>query len=352
MTTTELRPLDADGMRIAAAGVAPLPIEQSAVWEPFEVSQGRPCWGRFEWFEDDKRIALLCLYEYNLHGARYLWARHGPVWLREQSPAREVALRANLRKLVRRIDPGIVFVRLHAAYRATDLTELLQAITYDRTVIIDTSGGNEDSVLASMTTDGRRAVRRAMKRMSAGDAEVVEETGLTREALAEYYDVLEETAARDGFRPHPMSVYWDLLTSLGPDHARLFGVRVGKDRELACWDLVLANDRQATAYYGASRTSARAVLGPDALDFSIAVILASEGFRGFDLMGAHSARVPELYSVGRYKRRFARSYTDVDGAWDMPIRWALYRGLVMSLRAKHAAVRLRTKRAESSGSHD
>lgn len=52
-------------------------------------------------------------------------------------------------------------------------------------------------------------------------------------------------------------------------------------------------------------------------------------------MGAHSPRVPELYGVGRYKQRFARSFTDVDGAWDMPVHTGVYTLLVRALHAKH-----------------
>lgn len=341
MTDSGLRPLTAEELRLATAGVVALPIEQAAVWEAFEASQGRRLWGRFAWEEDGRTCAVITLYETTLRGFTYLWARHGPVWLKEQSPERARRFREDLLHLVHHRDRRVVFIRLHATYSACDLREPLQGITYDRTVVIDCSGGSEESVLESMTTDGRRAVRRARKRMDEGGAEIVEETGLAREQFREYYAVLEETSSRDGFRPHSEQVYWDMLTTLGPDHARLFGVRV--EGGLVCWDLVVLNDRQAMAYYGASSHAARRVLGPDALDFGVAVILAGEGVRGLDLMGAHSPRVPELYSVGRYKQRFAHSFTDVDGAWDMPVRPAVHAGLVRALRAKHAGDGLRTR---------
>lgn len=344
MSTSHLRALDAEQMRVLCAGVVALPIEQSESWEKFERTQGRRLWGRFEWSEEGRACAVIALYEHDLHGARYLWARHGPVWLREQTPQRALRFREDLVALVRHQDPGIVFVRLHAQFRSPELHELLQTITYDRTVVVDTSGGDEASVLAGMTSDGRRAVRRARSRMDAGGGEVVEETGLGASAFHEYYEVLEETARRDGFRPHPEHVYTDLLASLGPDHARLFGVRVSG--RLVCWDLVLVNDRRACAYYGASTADARTVLGPDALDFTVAVRLAGEGVTGFDLMGSHSPRVPELYSVGRYKRRFALHPTDVDGAWDLATRPAVYSALRAALRVKTALRRARRVRRD------
>lgn len=331
---TELRELTADQMRIAAAGVIPLPIEQAAPWEAFEQTQGRRLWGRFAWEKDDKDQAIIALYEYSLRGVKYLWAKHGPVWLKEQSPDSEAALRADLVRMVRKCDRSIAFIRMHAFFQAPDLHEPLQFITYDRTAIIDISGGTEDSILATMTKDGRRAVRRAKKKMAGGGARVVEVTGLTRAAFREYYEVMKETARRDGFHPHPPQVYWSMLDSM-PESSRLFGVRLPDDT-LVCWDLVLVHDQQAVAYYGASTDQARTVLGPDALDFDVAVRLAKEGVKGLDLMGVYSPRVPELYSVGRYKRRWCQSFTDVDGAWDVPVIPGALNALRAALTTKHA----------------
>ena len=63
---------------------------------------------------------------------------------------------------------------------------------------------------------------------------------------------------------------------------------------------------------------------PVLLDFELAILLGSEGYTGLDLRGAHSVRVPELFTVGKYKRSFAQSFTDVAGAWDLPVSTAQY----------------------------
>ena len=41
MTDTQLREITAEEMRIGAAGVTPLPVEQSATWEQYEAVEGR-----------------------------------------------------------------------------------------------------------------------------------------------------------------------------------------------------------------------------------------------------------------------------------------------------------------------
>ena len=44
--------------------------------------------------------------------------------------------------------------------------------------------------------------------------------------------------------------------------------------------------------------------------------------------------MPELYSVGRYKRKFTHVPADVDGAWDVAVRPRLYAGLKGALAVR------------------
>src|SRR5690606_41119480 len=95
-------------------------------------------------------------------GFRYLWAKNGPVWFVEPTPEREADLRRLLAESLRRVDPRLVFVRLHAMHEAPDLRPLLQGITYDRTVIVDLDRSPEE-IFAAMKQQGRRAIRKALK---------------------------------------------------------------------------------------------------------------------------------------------------------------------------------------------
>lgn len=328
-----LRAVSARDMRLAI-GCTPAPVEQIEAWEAYEKSQGNTLFGRYVFECDGKPTAVLALYRHRIGGRPFLWAKHGPVWLKEQSPAREARLRQMLVREVRRREPRTVFIRMHARYRARDTLELLSTITYDRTYVIDLRPGTPEAISAAMPKDGRRGVRRAERTAREAGCTIAEETGLDRAAFEELYAVLEETARRDGFRPHPSQVYWDMLTTLGPEHARVFVLR--QDGVAHCWDIVTVSGAMATAYYGASSNASRGFRGAEALDWAVACAMAAEGRTGLDLMGAESTRVPELYSVGRYKRRFAQHPTEVDGAWDVPVRPVLYRALVQARRARHA----------------
>ncbi|MCL3778359.1 MULTISPECIES: GNAT family N-acetyltransferase [unclassified Actinomyces] len=331
--TAVLRPVNARDARIAV-GCTPCPLEQLEVWQAFEASQGHELFGRYLYECEGKPTAVISLYRYTIGGRPFLWAKHGPVWLKEQTPEREADLRRRLIAAVRARDPRVVFIRMHARFHAPDTHELISTITYDRTYVIDLRPGTPEAISEAMPKDGRRGVRRAERTAREAGCTIAEETGLDRAAFEELYAVLEETAQRDGFRPHPSQVYWDMLTTLGPEHARVFVLR--KDGAPHCWDLVTVSGKTATAYYGASSNASRGFRGAEALDWAVACAMAAEGRTGLDLMGAESTRVPELYSVGRYKRRFAQHPTEVDGAWDVLVRPVVYRALVQARRARHA----------------
>ena len=327
-----LRAVSARDMRLAI-GCTPAPVEQIEAWEAYEKSQGNTLFGRYVFECDGKPTAVLALYRHRIGGRPFLWAKHGPVWLKEQSPAREARLRQMLVREVRRREPRTVFIRMHARYRARDTLELLSTITYDRTYVIDLTPREPKAIAGAMPRAGRRGVLRAERVAREAGCTIAEETGLSREEFESLYAVLSETAQRDGFRPHPSDVYWDMLTTLGPEHARLFVLR--RDGEPHCWDLVTVSGKQAVAYYGASSSASRGFRGAEALDWFVACTMAAEGCDGLDLMGADSARVPELYGVGQYKRRFAQHPTEVDGAWDVPVHPLIYRALRRARRARH-----------------
>ena len=328
-----LRRVDGREMRLAV-GNSPFPVEQTEAWERFEEAMGRPLWGRYLYEDDGKPVAAIALYRYRMGGQTFLWAKHGPVWLKEQSPEREAHLRRLLRLVVKERDRSVRFIRMHARYRDTDLRELLSTITYDRTYVIDLVPKTPEKMAAVMPKDGRRAVKRAERVAREAGCTISDETGLSRDEFDKVYEVLRETAERDGFKPHDAEVYWTMLTALGEKNARLFVLR--KDGVPHAWDLILTSGKDAVAYYGASSNESRTFRGAEALDWWAACTLAQEGYRGLDLMGAGSTRVPSLYTVGQYKKRYAQHVTEVDGAWDVPVSRVIYSGMSAAKRLRDA----------------
>ena len=63
----------------------------------------------------------------------------------------------------------------------------LQTISYDRTVVIDTSGKTEDAILASMPKSGKRSIRSGLKKGKAEGVTFHEDTANAAEVIDEYY---------------------------------------------------------------------------------------------------------------------------------------------------------------------
>ncbi len=310
-----------------------LPLEQSPDWDRFDRAvPGREPWKKLAWQTDGVTRALIALTRMEGRGFHYLWAKHGPVWSeKEPSPQEEAALRDDLRRLVRGSERRIAFVRMHALAPAPDLRELLQSVTFDRTIVLDLTK-DEDQLLSEMKKRGRRDVRKALRDTTLIAAD---ETEHALEVFPELYELLVETGERDSFGISARVTYERMLESLGPRNCRLFTVR--REGRPLCWGIVTTTRTQATYYYAASSAEGRQAGAPDLLVWSMTCMLRELGLHGFDMMGIDSERAPQLAGVRGFKTKFTEEITEVAGAWDVPVRPRLYKMLTDALRAKRTA---------------
>lgn len=324
--------------QVAQEAGATLPVEQTDAWDRFdEAMEGREPWGRLVWSgADGQPRALMSFTRMAVRGFPYLWGRHAPVWLGgEPTPEEELALRRALVGALRERDRSIVFVRVHASAPASDLHELLQTMTYDRTVVLDLDRESDEALLASFKSRGRRDVRKALRNAEAEGLTFAEETGRASEVFDELYAILTETGERDGFRALPKDVYLTMLDALGPEHARIYTVR-DADGEALVWSLVTVWGDRAMRYYAGSSARGRRLRAADALVYREACWLRTEGVRTYDLMGVDSQRVPELAGVREFKNKFVTDGpVDVPGAWDVAVRPHVYAALVRAMDLKH-----------------
>lgn len=317
-----------------AAGFA-VPIEQAGVWDAFDASvEGRNPWGRLAAIDaDDKVVAVISFTEYTGRGFRYLWAKHGPIWLTVPTADAERALRDELRSFVGTRAPHIAFVRLHAHHEAPDLRPLLQTVTYDETVEVDLKP-TEDDIMAAMGKTGRKKLRRTLR-----DEGFVlsEERGISREGFEELYAIYRETAERDGFGIYPASVYYSMLETLG-DSARLFVARrtdgPGEPGRAVSWVLSTFYDGVGQDYYGGSNLEGFETNAALRLKWHILMSLKAEGCVRYDMMGVGSAKAPQLMGVRQFKLQFADETTPVDPSYDVPVKALRYRALTWALAAK------------------
>lgn len=335
---SKLTRLDAQRYAQLAAQVPGIfPLEQSVTWDAYDQAMGRKGGLKLAWEVGGQTRALISLTEFSLRGLPYLWAKEGPVWVGPRpSAAEEEQFLRLLTQALRSLQPKAVFVRLHTFSAPAPLAPVLQSIAYDRTVVLDLSGGAEQ-ILARMKSRGRRDVRKAMRETG---MQCADETDKAEQVFGELYQIMVETAAHDGFSPHPESVYRTMLKSLG-ENARLLVGRI--EGKAVAWSLVTISGRHATRYYAATNAQARRLRAADQLVYFEACALAERGCTTYDLMGIGSDFAPSLAGLTEFKTKFTKDIEEIAPARDLPLRGALYRGLVRALALKRKVGGLRAE---------
>ena len=306
-----------------AQGVT-LPIEQTEAWANLERTiPGRSPWGAFRIERAGETVAYLSLFDYKTHGYHYLRTVHGPKWAIAPTEGDERELLETLHAYVRKRDRKQVFVRLAVKADLDVCHPTLSTIPYNQTVIMDISGTDED-ILSRMKTRGRRDVRKALRESPATYAD---ETALATESFDEYYDVMRETAARDGFTPAPQESYENTIRILGPEHCRVFAGRV--DGRVVTWTITTVNGTAAVRYYGASRSDVpNRNFVTDGLIFFESCQLSKEGVETYDMMGIGNDFSPTLKGLNTFKTKFSKEIVDVAPDRDFALRPVMYGSLV------------------------
>lgn len=309
------------------------PIEQLPVWQEYEATiPGRSFWGYVAFYDGDEVAAVAALQQYETHGYRYLRARHAPVWAQAPDAARESAALQALASFVRAKDKKQVFIRLAVDAELPETRPCLSTLPYDTTAVIELAGG-EDEILARMKPRGRRDVRKALRE---SEAVCADETERAAASFEEYYEIMRETGARDGFAPAPIDDYRNMIALLGPERCRVFAGRV--DGRVVTWSIVTISGDVATRYYGASRSEGRRH-ATDKLVLFESCALGERGVAVYDLMGIGSEFQPATMGLNEFKTKFAKDgVRHVAPDRDLPLNRVFYRTLV---GLKGARARLR-----------
>ena len=311
-------------------GVA-LPIEQRKCWAELEETiEGKSFWGAARIEREGQTCAFVSFIDYLTHGYHYLRSVHGPAWVKEPSAEDEQEMLAALIPYVKAHDRHVVFVRLCVKAELAECRPTLSTIPYNQTVVIDLTGG-ADEILARMKPRGRRDVRKALRESPATYAD---ETALATESFAPYYEVMLDTATRDGFTAGTCERYEQMVRILGPEHCRVFCGRV--EGVICSWAIVNISDGRAVYYFGASRSG---VEGrnyiTDGLIFHMLKTLSEEGVKTFDMRGIGNDFAPSLKSLNTFKCKFSEDVVDVAPERDVAVKPLVYASLVKARSLLH-----------------
>lgn len=341
-----------------------LPIEQTTLWAEFEQTiPGREPYGFYRIDEDhdkdavieaesndsaqpilheakefdgtnsdNKTSSFLCcvaFMKYTTHGFSFLRAHHGPVWRSSPVQEDEQKVIAALADYVKATDASIAFLRIAVKHYAALSEPVLSTVPYNETVKIDLSNPDKEAILATFKSRGRRDVRKSLRE---SPATFHDETELASQDFTPYYELMVQTAQRDGFAPAPQKDYEHFLRTLGPEHAKVYTSRVAG--ELVSWSVVTCQGTEAVRYYGASINNhkTRAV---DKQVLEEAAALAALGMKHYDLMGIGSDDFsPSIKPLREFKTKFAQDTVFVAPDRDIPIKKGLYRLLKLFKRIK------------------
>ncbi len=304
-----------------------IPIEQSVVWNNFSSSCGNYLFKYLVVFDQQLPIATLSLYKYKLYSFEYLWAKNGPVFLKDSYRNYEEDICNTLREYVRHNFPKIVLLRLNIEKENKFTRPVMRVIPYDSTVIMDISGSDED-ILSRMKPRGRRDVRKSLRESG---MQCSEESSTILNNFDEVYEIMKETANRDSFVPHEIDFYKKMLKSLG-NNCKFFVGRI--DGKVVCWNITTVYGNTAVQYYAATNKLARDKYCYDHLVYFTACYLRDMGIKYFDLMGIGSDFSPSLLGLNMFKTKFSKEIKFVPPIRDLVCNSFLYTVMLIGYRGK------------------
>jgi lipid II:glycine glycyltransferase (peptidoglycan interpeptide bridge formation enzyme) len=208
------------------------------------------------------------------------------------------------------------------------------------TVVLDLTGGYEESLLPAMHKKTRYNIRLASKK-----GVIVEKAG--RDKLKEWYELYLITARRDKIAIHPFSYYDRLFELLEAEKGRDLVLYLAyAEEELLAGIIVLFNGKEVVYLYGASSNEKRNLMPAYALQ-SVAIQDACiAGAVSYDMFGIPPTDDPEHPMAGlyRFKTGFGGEVRHRPGAWDYPYSKLLYLMYQVLEKARHFYYKVWKKR--------
>jgi len=188
------------------------------------------------------------------------------------------------------------------------------------TILIDLNQ-SMDELMAQMKPKWRYNARLALKRGVTLRQAGANETGV-------FYDLLKETARRDGIAIHSIDYYSTLLEnnwcSCTKPVTKLYLAE--HEGDVLAGLVALFRDREAVYLYGASSDKKRGLMAPYALQLKAMEDAKALGCGEYDLFGIPPNEDPSHPMAGlyRFKTGFGGRIIHRPGSWDYPCRTLIY----------------------------
>lgn len=252
------------------------------------------------------------------------------------------AIRAHTRgAFAFKCDPGIE--------RGSSSARLLEAAGLRRTTSGPFGGVQPIAVMVLDLTPGADAVFEGFKSKWRYNVRLAERKGVTvREGTAAdvspWYDILLDTARRDGFVVRGRSYFQTLWRILEPAGMLKMFIAEFEGRMIA-GILCTAMGNRVIYNFGASSSEHRNVMPNHLVQWHAIRWAADKGHHVYDFRGVSPIRngeplEPHIAGLNRFKEGFGARYVEYAGEFDLPLRPAWYalwdRGLPLALKVRRA----------------
>ena len=192
------------------------------------------------------------------------------------------------------------------------------------TVIVDLTPPPE-TILAAMKPKWRYNIKLAEKH----EVTVHRHTQLPdpQSPLLAFYQLLVETATRDGIAIHNLAYYQALFEECQQEESAVMPVRLylytaGHEGDVLAAIVALFRGTQATYLYGASANFKRNLMAPYALQWKAMLDAKEFGCTQYDLFGIPPDENPHhpMHGLYRFKTGFGGHILHRGGSWDYPCK--------------------------------
>jgi len=302
---------------------------QSSMWGEFKAKFG---WSAkaflTEWLYDNLRekTHLLVLCRKLVPGFSFAYVPWGPqLPVNFFSNENEKAVSETAKKLKPFLPRNCVFVRFEPpwqgsnesndSYLSAGFKKAAATVQPPDTVIINLENKPEE-ILSQMKSKWRYNISLAEKK-----GVTVKTCGI--EEIETFYNLLKETAQRDGISVHGLNYYKTLFELCG-EKIKLY--TASHEGETLAAIVVLFWGKDATYLYGASSNNKRNLMAPYALQWKAMQDAKEKGCINYDLFGIPPNEDPSHPMAGlyRFKTGFGGQIMHRSGTWDFAYNGFLY----------------------------
>lgn len=305
---------------IRAAKFTPGIFLQSPAWAKYQESLGNTV-KSLGWYEDSKLTGVASLSWQQLPlGFGYWLCPKGPVWDADISESKKNQGLIELYKYLK--DSKAFLLRFEPAQKPLEAT-VTKDINPRATSVVDLTK-NWDEILTGMHEKTRYNLRLA------------ERKGLKFRwgSVADFdnfWQLLQSTAKREGFRTHAANHYKKLLELFGSESLDTTAIacRLGLvefNEQLLAVSLVLVCNREATYLHGASSREHHELMAPYLLHGEAMHQLQQAGCKSYDFWGVQpkDGALKSWAGFSRFKLGWGGQYFEEPGTFDYPIKKFIY----------------------------